>query len=341
LFQDYWQDLCASIPRLPPSHAQILVNRAWADIRDFRLWSWLVPIGYITTPAAITVGVANVTLGSVSVVVDAAAAAALNSVVAANPPLFSTQVGVGRQFRLASQTSGTPGPLYNLVNYNNGTQTLTLDRVYAEANAINQRFTVYKAYYQAPPSDGSSAPDFLRYFTVTNPAGGYTIRGRKLYYTQSQLNRTDPQRGATGDTYILASYLDDPASGNVVHEWYPHPVHLRVYTCIYQKRGLPLSNTIDVPKTFPADLLMERAYMYGTKWALRNVATFPELQQTNWVAAYQIHKQDFKERLIQVIKQDDETSPLVAFQQGGIFDMPLGGQFLQSHDISRLVGGLD
>jgi hypothetical protein len=340
-FADYWGDLVSSVPRIPPSHAQQLVNRSWADIRDFRLWSWLVPTGYITTPLAITAGVASPTLGSSSVTVDATADAALNAVVSANPPLFHAQVGIGRQFRVGNVVSGTPGPLYNITGYNHSTRTLTLDRPYAEVSASNVSYMVYKAYYQAPPSDGSSAPDFLRYFTITNPMGGYTIRRRKLYYTQDQLNSIDAPRGATGDAYIISAYLDDPASGNVVHEWYPHPVNLRVYTCIYQKRGTDLSDTIDVPKTFPSDLLMERAYMYGTKWALKNVAVFPELQQTNWVAAYQMHKQDFKERLIQVIKQDDEISPLVAFQQGGIFDFPLGGAFLQGHDISRLVGGLD
>jgi hypothetical protein len=340
-FRDMWNDLIDDTPCLPPPLAQTLINRAFADIRDYRLWSWLVPTGYITTPQNITTGTITTTLGSNLVTPDATAAAALNAVALANPPLANAQIGIGRQIRLSSQTSGTPGPLYSITAYDNSIPQITLDRVYAENSGAGLTYMCYKAYYQAPPSDGTGTPDFLRYFTVTNPGSGYTIRRRKLYYTQAQLNGIDPQRGATGDAYIIASYLDDPATGNVVHEWYPHPVNLRVYSCIYQKRGLPLSDTNPPPLTLPSELIMERAYMRASKWALKMVAVYPELQQTNWVMTYNMHKQDFKEQLIQAIKQDDEISPLVAFQQGGTFDFPLGGQFLQNHDVSSLVGGLD
>lgn len=340
-YRDCWTDLLTTIPRLPPPNAQRLVNFAFAEIRDWRLWSWLVPTGYIVTPSAITAGTVSFTNGSNLIQADATAAAALSAVTLANPPLASSQVGIGRQIRLASQTSGTPGPLYNITSWNPSTAILTVDRPYLEATGITQSYMVYKAYYQAPPSNGTAAPDFLRYFTVTNPASGYTIRRRKLYYTQEQLNGVDPQRGATGDAYVIAAYLDDPSTGNIVHEWYPHPVFQRTYTCIYQKRGLDLSDTNQPPLTLPADLLMEKAYSLGCKWALQNVGKFPELQGTNWIQAKAMHDTAFKERLIQAIKQDDEIRPLVAFQQGGTFDYPLGGQFLQNHDVSSLVGGLD
>ncbi len=307
-----------------------------------RLWSFLVQTGYIVTPEAITAGTATVTLGSPSVVVDVPAAVALNAAVSANPPLFhATQIGIGRQFRLASQTSGTPGPFYNITGWNNSTRTLTLDRPYMEATGANQRFTVLKVYYQAPPADGTADPDFLRYLVLVNPASGYSIRGRRLYYTQSQLDGIDPQRGATGTAFIIASYLDDPASGNPVHEFYPIPVVNQAYTAIFQKRGMSLSDTADVPKTFPSDLLITRAYQLGCLWALRNIAIFPELGQSNWLAALAAHEKMYKERLIAAIRQDDEISPLVIQGQGGTYDLFVpGGQFLQSHDISRLIGGL-
>lgn len=337
-----WNELIVSTPRLPPTFAQTLINRAFYDIRDRRLWSWLVPTGYITTPSAIsTGGTVDVTLGFNTVLVNGATLiAALTAAALANPPLASTQVGIGRQFRLASQTSGTPGPLYNITGWD-GVNALTLDRVYAEETAASQGFTIYKAYYQAPPSDGTASPDFLRYFTVTNPAVGYTIRRRKLYYTQVQLNGIDPQRGATGDPYIISSYLDDPSTGNVVHEWYPHPVYNRVFTCIYQKRGADLSDSNGPPLTLPPDLIMYKAYELACSWALQNVGVYPELGQVNWVMAKTEHLKNFNSRLIQAIKQDEEISPQLAFQQGGTFDFPLSGQFLQGHDVSSLVGGLD
>lgn len=344
-FRDYWEDLSTSIPRLPPAHAQTLVNRAWHSICDFRLWSWLIAYGYVTTPQIIVAGTVTTTLGSNQAVFDTTAAAALNAVALANPPLANSVLGIGRQFRTGSQTSGTPGAVYTITAWD-GVSNATLDRVFAEASGSGQPYMVYKCYYQPPPSDGTGPADFLRYFSIDNPASGYSIRKRKLRYTQEQLNSVDPPRGATGDAYILANYSDDPltaglVSGVTVHEWYPHPVNLRVYKCLYQKRGLDLTDTYDIPTTFPSDLLMELSYVFGARWALRQVSVFPELAQTNWVAVIQDCQKAFKERLIQCIKQDDEISPLTAFTQAGTFDFPLGGQFLQNHDISSLVGGLD
>lgn len=343
-YREYWNDLVDSIPRLPPPLAQTIVNRAWRDIVRWRLWSWLVGTGYITTPVAINTGTIDVTLGSTSVVVSASAAAALDAVALANPPLASAQVGIGRQIRIASQVTGTPGPLYNIAAWTSPSGPLTLDRVYAEATASNQPYTCYKAYYQPPPSNGSASPDFLRYFSVTNMAMGYTIRGRKLFYTQAKLDGIDPQRGATGDAYDISAYLDNPnpaVAGPIVHEWYPHPVNQRVYRCMFLRYGANLSDTVDIPTTLDPDLLMERAYMYACKWALKMVGVYPELGAVNWVMAYNMHAKDWKDYLLQCIKKDDEIAPLVAFQQGGVFDFPLGGQFVQGHDVSSLVGGLD
>lgn len=347
MWRDYWNELAGSIPRLPPNLAQTLVNRAWTDIRDYRLWSWLVGVGYITTPTAITTGTCDVTLGSASVVFSAGASVALSAVALSNPPLANAEVGIGRQFRLSSQTSGTPGPLYNIIAWD-GVNTMTLDRVYAEDTALANPYTVYKAYFQSPPSNGTSTPDFLRYLSVTNTPVGYTIRGRKLYYSQAELDGIDPQRGSTGDTYILATYESNPTSSSSplgpnmfpVHEWYPHPVYSRVYKCIYQKRLLTLSDSQDLPITIPSSVLMARAFVHGGQWALGQVSVFPELQSTNWVQFIAVKQQEFKETLIQCIKQDDEIAPQKAFTQGWDFPGNFGGSFLQSHDVSSIVGGL-
>ena len=349
-YRDSWNDLLTSIPRLPPAHAQTLVNRAWRRICDYRLWSWLTAYGYITSPAIITIGTVDVTLGANTVIFDTAAATALDAVALANPPLANAQIGIGRQFRTGSQTSGNPGAIYSIIAWDSGTRTATLDRIFAEPTATGQVYQVYKCYYQPPPSNGTGAPDFLRYFTIANPSSGYSIRKRKLYYTQEQLNAIDPQRGANGDAYILANYTPESLqpgviSGVPVHEWYPHPVNLNVYKCLYQKRGADLSETVDVPATFRVELLMDFSYLLGCQWALRQVSVFPELGQTNWVAAIQVAKDAIYGRadgsLIQAIKADDEISPWGPFQQAGAFDFPLGGQFLQGHDVSSLVGGLD
>lgn len=347
-FRDYWTELTGTIPRLSPDLAQTFINRAWSDIRDYRLWSWLVAVGYITTPTAITAGTCTTTLGSQSVVFDAGASAALQAVVLANPPLANTQLGIGRQFRLSSQISGTPGPLYTIQAWD-GVNTATLDRVYAENSGVSQPYTVYKQYYQPPALISTGTPDFLRYISVTNTPVGYTIRGKKLYYSQQQLDGIDPQRGATGDAYIIASYEDNPytTSGDLagddawpVHEWYPGPVYQRVYKCIFQRRMMTLSDTQNLPNTLPSSVLMARASWHGAKWAQTQVSVFSELAQTNWVAAMAAYQAEFKETLLQCIKQDDEIFVQKAFLQGSQFDFPLGGAFLQGHDVSSLVGGL-
>jgi hypothetical protein len=135
------------------------------------------------------------------------------------------------------------------------------------------------------------------------------------------------------------NYLDDPTTGNIVHEAWPHPVSTRVLTALYCKRGLDLSDTVSPPKTFPVDCLMERAYQLGSQWALSQVSVFPELQATNWLQSIAIHQQLFKERLLSAIRNDDEISPLIAFQQGRSWEpsMP-GGAFLQSHAADLSIG---
>lgn len=332
-FRSLWSELEGDIPRLPAAKAQDCINQAWHDLCDTRLWTWLNKVSYITTPANISTGTMTVTLGSTSITVSAAAATAFNALGFSDPPLASTQLGIGRQIRLSSQTSGTPGALYNITAFD-GVTTLTIDRPYAEESASSQNFMCYKAYYQPPPSNGTTLADFLRYFTVTNSAVGYTIRLKRLHLTQERLNAWDPQRGSTGDPYFLCYLQDDPETGAPVYEFWPHPVSLRVLTCNYQLRGLDRSDALDIPLTCPSYVLTERAKQYACQWALKNVAVFSELQQTNWVAAYQQHESQYNRLLIQAIKQDDEKQPLVPFSQYKSDMMPPGGAWLQNHDVA-------
>jgi hypothetical protein len=90
----------------------------------------------------------------------------------------------------------------------------------------------------------------------------------------------------------------------------------------------------------PYDLqgvMMNRAKMQGAEWALANCATFPELQAVNWVASRNFYEKRYAEDRILAIKMDDEINPLVPFLQDRKFAFPLGGEFLQSHDLSSFV----
>lgn len=331
-FRDYCSELTGTIPRLPYPAAMTMVNRAWKTVTEWRLWSWRLNLADITAPAIISgQGTCNVTQGSTTVNLDATAVTALSAVALATPPLASATLGQGRQFRNSNTTPN--GPLYNITAFDSVGATLTLDRPYADVTANTQLFQVYKCYYAAPSTD------FLRYLTVTNMASGYTIKARKLYFDQMKLNSLDPQRGANGDAYIIAEFRVD-SNGNPVTEWYPHPTNARIYNCLYLRRFTPLSDSQDVPNNFDPAVIIHLASIYAAEWAMANAANFPELSGTNWVMFAQQKYSSLKDARIQAIKEDDEVFPWRPFLQGYTPDFPLGGEFLQSHDISNLVGGI-
>lgn len=330
---DYISEVMGVIPRIPPAYVPILLNRAWGNIRDMRLWSFLLGYGDLVAPTGITAGNATSTFGSVTVTVDATAATAINAVAlppVPSAPVSSPQLGVGRQFRM--QNVNTGGPYYNIIAWD-GVNTLTLDRPFADTT-VSGPYAIAKVYYTPP----QSIPDFVRYLTITNKGTGYSIKGKRLLYSQGHLNSVDPQRAATGDAYIVATYFPD-SNGNMVHEFYPGPTNQSLYTCLFQRKGLPLSPTVDLPNTLDPSLLIYRTLMLAADWALANVATYPEFAQTNWVQYRMQQEKLFNETRIQCIKQDDELMPQLPTFSGSEFDFPLGGQFLQSHDVSSILGG--
>lgn len=345
-WRDYLSELNA-IPRLPPAYAPILINRAWHDLLDLKLWSFLVGFGDLYAPALITAGHVTTTQFGTTVVADATAAAALNAV-GLNPPLASPQLGVGYQFRtdnpsLSSLLStSSSGPLYNIVAWDS-VNTMTLDRPYYGPSLPGVSYMAYRAYY-APP-----VADFLKYWAILNTSLGYSITGRKLNVSQAEIDATDPQRGTLNDAYCVSPFRTDwpVGSGGVVHELYPHPTNARVYNALFSRRGPDLGPNQDVPITFPKDVLMAKAFEHGCQWALENVSVYSELAQTNWVLAksarlaYLYGNKVQPGRLMQAMRQDDEILLTQRpFRQGGSnFAFPLGGQFLQSHDITGLLNG--
>lgn len=305
-------------------------------LQDMRLWSFnVVHDGQLFAPNSVSAGAVTATFGSTTITPDATALAALTAVALATPPLASPTFGVGRQIRIGASPQG---PLYTITAYDGA--TVTIDRPYGEADVTDAPYQVYRAYYAPPLNAGAASPKFIRYFSIVNTSSGYSIRGRRLAYTQEQLNAIDPQRGATGDPYITA-YKGPNSVGQPVIEMYPNPVVQRCFLCQFQQRWAALSPSVDLPQ-MPYDLvgcLMYLVKRLGGEWALSNISTYPELQQVNWVGYMQIQDKGFKETRTQCIKQDDEIDPLIAKLQGSIFDFPLGGQFLQGHDVSSIIPG--
>lgn len=339
-------ELMGTFPRLPYLHSIQLTNRAWQRFQDLRMWSFmLVPDAQLFVPTAITAGTVSAVYQSTTLTMDATGAAALNAIPGGiDPPLGSATLGLGRQIRLGASNGvlGSTGTAdYNIVSWD-GTSALVIDKPYGESTQSGAGFIVYKCFYAAPSlpfttlnvADGS----MIRFMSLTNKNSGYTIRGRKLWYTQETLSAVDPQHSATGDAYIVASYGRN-AVGQPVYELYPHPVNQTTYSANIWTRWPNLTATQDFPQ-MPYALshcVMDLARKFCCDWAMANTATYKELQMVNWVSAGQNYKQEFMEGLRQCIKQDDEISPLVPFSQSSRFDFPLGGQFLQSHDVSSLI----
>lgn len=343
-FADMTAELVGTIPRISALHAQQVINRSWARVRDGRSWSFhFVSDAQLFVPDGITGGSVAVEFGSKEVIADAAAAEKFNAIGLCNPPLASPILGVGRQLRIGSINGiSTPtGPNYNIVAWD-GINTLTIDKPYGEHTVKQADYQVLKCYYAppAPPPYVNLTPDlrFVRYMVITNKYSGYSIFGPNLYWNQAQLNAIDPQRGGQGDAYIAAQYMTNQR-GEPVIELYPNPVRFTTYTATYWSRWPDLSPKQDLPHVsyeLP-DLVMFEAKCLAADWALANVNTFTELGQTNWVAFRQLQMEEYKQSRIECYKQDDEQFPLLPFRQGQGFMFPLGGQFLQRHDVTSLL----
>lgn len=341
-FNNLVAELVGTVPRLSALNAQKLVNRAWQRILDLRLWSFNVVVdAQIWVPDVITAGTLTTTFGSTTVTADAAAAAAFNAVALATPPLAG--LGIGRQIRMANTSglSAPTGPNYNIATWD-GINTLKLDRPFGEGSLANAAYQCLKCYFSAPgfPYTSPNSPDknLVRFMSIINRLDGYAFRGYNLNWSQEQLNAIDPQRGGQGDAYVQANYGRN-ADGTPMFELYPSPVVQTTYNATYVTRWPLLTSAQDLP-VVPyelADCVGFLARYFAAQWALANVATFEDLGKTNWVAAMAAYKLDWKDALIQCIKGDDEIMPQRVYQQGSGFSFPLGGQFLQSHDVSSLI----
>lgn len=324
-------ELIGGFPGLDILVARNLVNKAWRDICEEGLWSWLTADGPLAVPNAVTAGLATVTNGSPLVLGDATAAAAWVPLALAIPPLASAVLGQGRQFRI-----GTGSPTYNIISFD-GVNTLTLDRDYAEST-LTANYQIYRCYY-APPSS-----DFLRYMSITNIAFAYAIVGKFLTFNQEQLNRMDPQRGATGDAYILSSYKA-AADGSPVHELWPAPVNGNPYVAVYQRRGLDLTPAnvtpaVDLPVTVSKSLLSARAEYRAALWAVKNVNRYRDLAGVNWLAVRKAAKYEYDSEIIKARRQDFEIfkNTWIA-PKGGYLGFPADAAFMQSHDVSIMFDG--
>jgi len=260
-YLDHWSELLGQVPKLDMFLAQKLINRAWRDIRDSRLWSFLVSETTIDAPDAISSGSVTVTQDSSTVIGDATADAAWAAI--GNTELQK------RVFR-----AGLGGPIYRIASY--ASPNLSLQRNYQESTAAGTVYLIYKCYYPVP------ATNFIRWISVIDPINGYRLASGR---TKAELDFRDPQRSATTQPYVIASYLyDTTVTPNTwLNELYPHPVVRRSYPALYSHRGLDFVDDTDtLPAIIPDEVLMHRAKFYAYEWAAANSSQHAELRDVNW-----------------------------------------------------------
>lgn len=306
---------------LDPLACPTLVARAWQDIRKSREWSFLKQEGCIFAPSIITLGTVRVTQFSTAVVADATAGPLWNAVAFTDPPAYPLTL---RQFRV------TGGSVYNIVAWNDGASTATLDRPYAEPSASGSSYMVYQPYWPAP------AVDFSRWLSLVDPINTYRFRYRNLFWTQKEVDRRDPGRfnyslpiGLAAHDYVT---LPGDSQARPRFEAWPHPVQQIGYVAEYMIEGDTVGQTGNIPRQIPDQVVMARARHY----AHQVVAQQPNVDVKTKMYHIQQAKVSDAEYydLLNRAQLDDNSifdARLVQEDNGPVLSGPLDADYLQSH----------
>lgn len=282
-------ELTGVAPRMPYDYARTIVNRALLETYRMSMWSCLTFEANWTTPSWVTTGTVAVTQGSNSVVFDAAAGAAINSIGLVPSPVTK------RQFRIGV------GTIYNIWAWDNATFTATLDRPYQEVTAAASAYSILQCYYASPVQDfkgWASIRDMVNY--------------NDLYYTNSRawIDLRDPQRTWYQIPTQVVFYQNDlnPASstyGYPMFEIWGPPTYQLTYQLYGYRKGLPLSAPADeLPSCLGEDCIMAKARQYAYEWSEANPQ--PGLRSANLVTLKRDADGDFNRLYRQYRMQDRE-----------------------------------
>jgi len=315
-------ELVGWVPKLPPGLARILVNRAWRDICDSRLWSFLVEDAQIYSPALISDGTASVTQFSDQVTLDATASAlVLAQVLNTGAPMNT------RQFRVS-----TTGPIYNITAIDVTNPAAIVLTIALGTNAIGYSgetnaaasYQIFRCYYDAP------SRDFKKWLSVYDPSSGYWL---KINKQQADINRMDPQRSSQGQPYIVASFKAGSAANGRApkQEWYPTPTFEKSYSTLYIRRGAELVDDEDIPDTIPPGLVVWKALSHSGMWGLANQGAIPDLRGVDWRYFITHGQENYDKMLPGVKKTDDEVYLMSLVKRTNNSQWPLDSKWLQSH----------
>lgn len=290
-YRQLYSELSGYVPKLSPQLAQTLVNQAWKDVKDSRLWSFLRGYTMLEAPALIDAGTASVTQYSTSVTLDATASTAVTGL--SNPVLTL------RQFR---QSGGT---IYNITAADftaPAAVVLTLDQPFQSSTNATASYQIYRCYYSPPSSD------FKRWESIIDPTNAYQFTD--VNWTRKEVDAADPQRSSQGMPYYMATYGMMTIGGDAyvpAYEMWPHPVYQIGYPAAYEKAGTDFtSGSGTLPEQISRETVSFRARYLAYEWATANTGRHQELQGTNWLALRSSVNRDYMESLASDERNDEE-----------------------------------
>lgn len=334
-FQSMAAELTGRFVGLSPFLADSMISRAWVDIQNSRLWSFLMEDCGIFCPTQVTTGTVSITQFSQTVTCDADASAALLAISLPSPQdLTYLQIRFGGQGGAAQV-----GQVYSIASFDQAVPTalvLTLDRVVQQATNSTAGYQCYKAYIK-PVVD-----DFLKWESIVDMTNGWWV---KLNYTSAYFDVRDPQRQAQGLSFYCGAFKGNPASQpKPQHELWPHCTSGQQFYARYRRKGSAFSAPADeLPPIVDEQLVLSRAMgWYACQWAAQNVSTYPGLKGTNWLATMLQEKQQYQALLIDAKRLDDEQELQTVWNRGhglihgyapfkGNMGFPIDSAYIASH----------
>jgi len=250
-------DIQGSVPNMDAAQARTLINEAWADVRRLSGWSFQQGETGFTVPGMLSTGTVILQFGSPTVTGNAAAVTAWGTLgIGSQYGSLITQ----RQFR-SGGVSGA-GTIYDIIGFNAGAGTLTLNRPFTDpltslsAPVPNQEYSIYQPYIPAP------VKDFQRWLTVFDIANS----GWLLVNADRRLvGRTDPQRQIFANPDRLLGIGEDDRVGSSTLGWeryelWPGPQNQYLYMCWFTRFGADLVNMSDtLPNGIPESMVKAKA----------------------------------------------------------------------------------
>jgi hypothetical protein len=256
---DMLGDLQGSVPNQDAAQARTLINEAYADVRRLGGWSWQFFETGFTVPGMLSTGTVTLQFGSPTVTGNAAAVAAWATV--GEGSQYGSLI-TQRQFR-SGGVSGA-GTIYDIIAFNQGAGTLTLNRPFSDpltsyaAPVANQEYSIYQPYIAAPVAD------FERWLSVYDIANS----GWLMVNADRRDKRgpgSDPQRQIFSNPDRLMGIGQDTRVGSSTLGWeryelWPGPQNQYLYMAWCMRFGADLVNMSDtLPIGIPESMVKAKA----------------------------------------------------------------------------------